>query len=960
VTLVNGQEVLAAELRPGDRIQIGGFEIDVLETVAGPSLEAAPQATPAEPAELACERSTESLRQSSAATTGDPSSSSQGTAGTDHPPGGLPSEVLAPNAVPTATENAHSVCPGADNDGLQSPPSAAADETQSVPTGSVPMEQATAGEAQATPDSQAGNATDATGSTGELPQPEAEALAGDEHGISQNDSSVAAQARQVRDIEPAGDAPFAPSEAEPETCEERTESADSPEPGPPADRFSASPQRVPAEVPAGCDLAAGDSVSDHLPVGGLPGGDSPRLEAVWQATASEPFEVQQVLAEAVSGDYCTVVQTAAGPVGTGSAEKTAGEGQPTEASSTLADSEVRWDAALVGRFAELESALARLETAYSHQATSFERLAGRVDAEFHTSHEALRLELDRTDEVRRRLATLEDRSRQGLQALGEHLNATRRELASLSQGTDRLRSALFAFQASVENRLQNPGQAVAAAQHQESTLEVQTLLAGFAGELASALDQLRAERDWLHKEATQWHAEREKLQTAILARCDLLDERLSTLDTRCQLLLQHKTHGRAEASELDSRLAELRAQREAVENERRRTPRVLLVDEVAAPEAATTSEQPNAMPATGTAIPDVALAEAAEISEPPAAPHEAREVVFADEMVDVAQDPAAAATPAEDFQPTWQIPSEGVDLFRDDERPAPAGQGSPWPSAERLPEQGAPSELSLAAERDWLCDVNAAAGSLDPPAWPLERSTEAAGEGGQGSAPSPVAGEAYEQPQAVSEGRAPRLADEDDDESIESYMAKLMARVKGLIVEPEASPPAYHPPTSASSSAAASSSALAVAMAAPDAEQPANSCEELVVAEAVRAVELEPASRPRSSGVITDLSAMRDLANSNARQAITTHERRRLSSRLHGKLIVTVFAMICSFLLIWFASYGGWLAYMSAVFALLVAAIWGIHYLVLTGQLFAKPDAGAPKADDTPPAESAAQEAPPA
>jgi len=100
----------------------------------------------------------------------------------------------------------------------------------------------------------------------------------------------------------------------------------------------------------------------------------------------------------------------------------------------------------------------------------------------------------------------------------------------------------------------------------------------------------------------------------------------------------------------------------------------------------------------------------------------------------------------------------------------------------------------------------------------------------------------------------------------------------------------------------------------------------------------EPASAlPRAAAPEThvDLSAMRELANLSAQTAINRHARRTLVGRMHSKLIVAAVAFTaCGGLFwMWQRTAPGEVTFYAALFALLVAVYWGVHYALLTGRL---------------------------
>src|SRR5690606_15198150 len=114
----------------------------------------------------------------------------------------------------------------------------------------------------------------------------------------------------------------------------------------------------------------------------------------------------------------------------------------------------------------------------------------------------------------------------------------------------------------------------------------------------------------------------------------------------------------------------------------------------------------------------------------------------------------------------------------------------------------------------------------------------------------------YAEPQASQSGHAD---ENEDDFSVEDYMSRLMARIQGqtsappLLYHPlEKDPPAVQPPS---------------ALAPP----PASGAEAL-------ASDGTFTPRHKPPELSSNLSAMRDLANRNAREALDTHSRKQLKS----------------------------------------------------------------------------------
>jgi len=106
----------------------------------------------------------------------------------------------------------------------------------------------------------------------------------------------------------------------------------------------------------------------------------------------------------------------------------------------------------------------------------------------------------------------------------------------------------------------------------------------------------------------------------------------------------------------------------------------------------------------------------------------------------------------------------------------------------------------------------------------------------------------------------------------------------------------------------------------------------------VASEEVEPApARPRAVAPERhiDFSALRELANLSAYNAITRYSRRLLVSSMFSKLFVTGVALFAGAVLLWqWKSSSGWeLTFYAGLIALLIAVYWGVQYALLTGKL---------------------------
>lgn len=139
----------------------------------------------------------------------------------------------------------------------------------------------------------------------------------------------------------------------------------------------------------------------------------------------------------------------------------------------------------------------------------------------------------------------------------------------------------------------------------------------------------------------------------------------------------------------------------------------------------------------------------------------------------------------------------------------------------------------------------------------------------------------------------------------------------------------------------------------PSSHQPLDPTEPALAENQSPATPAEPRRSTPPPELGYDMSAMRELANLNAKHALTTHNRRHRISAARIKLILATAAIAASFALIELASRGTWWLLYAGLTALLLAAGWTFQYLWIT-QDFRTGPAG-PAAADPPPAHQPAQ-----
>lgn len=162
------------------------------------------------------------------------------------------------------------------------------------------------------------------------------------------------------------------------------------------------------------------------------------------------------------------------------------------------------------------------------------------------------------------------------------------------------------------------------------------------------------------------------------------------------------------------------------------------------------------------------------------------------------------------------------------------------------------------------------------------------------------------------------VAPVEDDDSIEAYMQRLLMRVSG---DSESSRPKSGPRIAPT----------VVAAPAPDARDFSTPHEDLSHADTHEPFDFK-SYVPRSSApeLTKNLSAMRELANSTARQAIDASSKRQRRGLAHGKYLFALVTTAVAFGSYWFASvYGSALSYGGAITATITAGWWWFQAFAL-------------------------------
>ncbi|MBN2022164.1 MAG: hypothetical protein JW809_05175 [Pirellulales bacterium] len=172
-----------------------------------------------------------------------------------------------------------------------------------------------------------------------------------------------------------------------------------------------------------------------------------------------------------------------------------------------------------------------------------------------------------------------------------------------------------------------------------------------------------------------------------------------------------------------------------------------------------------------------------------------------------------------------------------------------------------------------------------------------------------------------SKARPPSPRGEDDaDDSIDAYMARLMERVRSVAGESTSEKPAASEPARPRAVEAAETALPSPEVAAPPKE-------------ASGPVDLSP--RRSAPENVERLSVMRQLASGAAYTALDQHARKMLRRAIRDKLLIAIVATVCGAGLI--AGWSVWglgnVSYYAGLVCILLAVVWGTHYAVLTGRL---------------------------
>ena len=174
---------------------------------------------------------------------------------------------------------------------------------------------------------------------------------------------------------------------------------------------------------------------------------------------------------------------------------------------------------------------------------------------------------------------------------------------------------------------------------------------------------------------------------------------------------------------------------------------------------------------------------------------------------------------------------------------------------------------------------------------------------------------------------------EDEDESIDDYMARLLDRVRGVAGETRRPPPAPARPEPAAPQRPSVDEV-------PPEPQPEAPRPRPGGPKQPGSVDMSP--RAVAPEKTMDLSAMRALANDSAQSAIDRYSQQKTVSAIRAKLLVTILGLaVGSFTAwMWWAKDAPRGVLYAAVAAFAVAGFWAVQYLVMAGALMVRRSRG--------------------
>ena len=190
--------------------------------------------------------------------------------------------------------------------------------------------------------------------------------------------------------------------------------------------------------------------------------------------------------------------------------------------------------------------------------------------------------------------------------------------------------------------------------------------------------------------------------------------------------------------------------------------------------------------------------------------------------------------------------------------------------------------------------------------------------------------------------QTPDSAD-DNDESVDQYMTRLLERVRGATGDQPSDDPPESPPCETGSVESAESTATTeMAGTSGESSDPLSSKEEGEIGEPGEQEPVEIPPRTAAPERQENLWAMRELANASAQTAIHRHMRSRILRAGYVKLAAMSLGLLggTASIWIWANDAHSPLALAAAVVGFAVAAFFGVWYALLVGQLIFGPSDG--------------------
>lgn len=196
-----------------------------------------------------------------------------------------------------------------------------------------------------------------------------------------------------------------------------------------------------------------------------------------------------------------------------------------------------------------------------------------------------------------------------------------------------------------------------------------------------------------------------------------------------------------------------------------------------------------------------------------------------------------------------------------------------------------------------------------------------------------------EEPPTASRSAGGLTGEDGEEESIEQYMAGLLARVNRggdatSAPSPVARRPAVATPSSESQPSVSCDREECLSESSSQHDSPVASQPRPVIGESARFRENGP--RARAPERAEDLVSLRELANLSAQSALDTHARSRLMRSVNAKLAVVAVALATAGVLFWrWATNPSSVAdYYMGLAVILIAVFWGVQYATLAGYAY--------------------------